>query len=702
MSTQWRREGNLPEDHTSFVGRQDLLEEITRSLSRSRLVTITGLGGVGKSRLAREVARATAPLYPDGVWFVELGTVHDPDTLGREICTAFGLADMSARPDVEILGEYLSGGRHLLLVLDTCERLLEPVRDLAQVLQEVGPNVHILATSRSPLRAFGERVIAVPPMTVASDEGVGEAMLLFAERARAIIDQWALGPHNRETVAALCRRLDGIPLALELAAGRLRGLSVERILDLVSESLTVLRASAPDNAPSRHHTLLTTIGWSHQLCEDAEKLLWARLSVFSGDFDVRAVTAVCGDWQLPPDEIPDVLDSLVNKSIITAISDGRYRMLDTVREYGAVRLRQLGQSVEMRSQHLRYYLTLARRGERAWGGSGQVRWYHRMRLEAANIRAAIDYSVTSPEQAPVGLELAARLWFLWLGCGYLSDGRHYLLRMLSVCTEPSAVRCSALWAEAYVANAQGDLAAAQAAAEQCLQEATELDLREAQVMAHKMMGTTAMLSGDFDRATDHLQVAIEYMEGLAERRVELMAGVVELGMTTIMRGNAAAGIPLLESCRDMCEAEGELWMRSYALYVLTLGYHQIGEVDRAVESCRQSLRIKRQFSDVLGILLCLDTLAQLVQEAGWPGEMVGELQGATETSWRDHGLPMLGSPPLTEAHQRAAAAARASIGKQAFEEARRRGSRLDLMQAIAYACGDSGELASEADQLAPV
>ncbi|MEV0586088.1 tetratricopeptide repeat protein [Nonomuraea sp. NPDC050310] len=699
MSLQWRREGNLPEESTSFVGREGVLRLVGQALRSHRLVTVTGCGGVGKTRVALRVARQAAELYPDGVWLAELGHLRDPSLVPRQVGLALGLADVSARSDLQVLTDFLADGKRLLLVLDTCEHLLGAVAHLARTLLESAPGIRILATSRSPLDAAGEHLIEISPLTTTPGPAgalagrPSEAVALFVERARAIVPQFVLGSHNVHEVEELCRRLDGIPLALELAAVRLRGLSVAQILTLLEQSMAVLEA-ADRTAPERHRTLRATLGWSHELCQPAERLLWARLSVFAGDFDLYAAMRVCqDDGVLESDEIPYLLESLVHKSILIRGPEGtRYRMLDTVREYGALWLSRLRDTGRMRRRHLAHYLQLARRGELEWMGTGQVLWFERMRQETSNIRAAIDYSLSEPGQRTVGLDLVSSLWFMWVACGFPSEGRHYLLRMLSACPDPSPARCRALWAEAYVANGQGDLTAAVNAAERCLAEARELGDRDAKIMAIKMLGTSAMLTGDFGAAARHLGRAITYLQDLDEpRRVELLAAVVEIGMVTTMRGEPQEALSTLEECLRMCQERGELWLRSYALYVLALAYHRLGRVEEAVEAARSALRIKRHFSDVLGIVMTLDALSQMVVEVGWPAEMVGELQAAAEVNWREYGLPLMGSPMLTDGHVQAADQAIALIGPAAHEAARARGSRMGLLEAIAYATGDAGE-----------
>lgn len=719
-SLRWRRDGNLPEEITSFVGRRTLVARLTAELRTSRMVTAVGSGGVGKTRVALECARRLSDEFANGVWLAQLGALNDPDVLGSAIKNACGLADVSARADIQVVAEFLAD-KQLLLLLDTCEHMIDAVRELATTLLEAAPGLTILATSRQPLQLPEEHLVVIPPMDTTPE---GEAVHLFASRARDAVPLFELGPHNIASVVQLCRRLDGIPLAVELAAVRMRGLSVEMILELVTRTTDILdRQSEPNGVdnltawlqprPSisvadiergrqssedgtgatRHQTLRAAIGWSHELCEPAERLLWARLSVFAGDFDADAARAVCSSSELPPDEISDLLGGLVHKSILTMQPNAvtiRYRMLDTLREYGAKGLEQLGGTEALQIRHRDYYLSLAQRGQAAWWGPSQVRWWQRMHIENANIRAAIDYSLTHRDQAALGLDLVASLWFLWVACGFSSEGRHYLVRALHANPRPSPSRCKALWVEAYLANAQGDIEAAVAAAQQCRREASEIGDVDAVIIATKMLGTSAFLTGKGEDANLLLGLAIKYLrDDPSSLNPGLMPAIVELALVYVMEGKPEQALPLLQECLDVCTQHGEAWLRSYAEYVQAMAYRLLGRTDEAIASIRTSLRIKRHFHDVLGIVLSLEALSQMVLEAGWAPAQAAHLQGAAEVNWRSYGLPLMGSPFYAGDHERCATEIRQRIGAQAYEAARAQGATMDLLTAVAYAIGES-------------
>ncbi|MEV1002671.1 NB-ARC domain-containing protein [Nonomuraea sp. NPDC050202] len=688
MGLQWldRHQGNLPRPVPALIGRGKVCARAARAIGQSRVVTAYGLGGMGKTSIALHVADALRADFPDGVWLVQLSALDNPDLLTSAVIEAFGLADVSARAVHEVLIEYLRQ-RHLLLVLDTCEHLHPTVADLVAPLLDAAPGLRILATSRVPLGLAEEHLVAVGPMCISeTDENAGEALELFIARARQVGVE--VSPREMPVAREVCRRLEGVPLALELAAARLQQLSLPEILAQIGRGQVWHKVD--QNVADRHSTLYTALGWSHQLCTSAEKLLWARLSVFAGGFDADAAQAVCGG-RPSAELIAGVLGELVRKSILRHDSGGRYQMLDTVRDYGAMWLRELGESDQVHRRHRDYYLDLARRGEVAWSGSGQVHWFQRMRAELSNIRVAVDWSLTSPDEAAGGLELVSSLWWLWVACGFSAEGRHHLQHALAVNSVPSTTRCAVLWTEAYLANAQGDLGRATAAAVRCREEAIAIGYPEGVVVATKMLGTATLLAGDLESAGQYLGQALEYLRGdLGHLNPGLLPAVVELALSIIMRDDPQRALPLLAQCLRHCQDTGELWLRSYALYVRALAYRSLDRTNDAIVSLHAALQIKQRFQDVLGIVLCLEALSQLVVHAGYPPSTAAVLQGVADVSWREYGLPMMGSPPFTDDHTRCTLLVKSLIGEEAYQRARSYGASLSLTDGIGFALGEAG------------
>ena len=350
--------GNLPAELTSFVGRRREVARARSLLGGSRLVTITGVGGVGKTRLALRTAAEARRAFRDGVWLVDLASLTDPGLVAQAVGSALGLRYQSTRWPLSILSDYLAG-RQILLVLDNCEHLLDACAVLVDVLLRAAADLRILATSRQPLGIDGEQIMQVPTLSVPDPEclppveamGQYEAVTLFAERAASVRHDFALTEDNCGPVVLVCRRLGGIPLAVELAARRLRALSVEQLLDRLADRYRLLTADNRAALP-RQQTLRALIDWSFNLCSPPEQALWVRVSVFAGEFDVDMAEGVCGGEDLPHADMLDLLTALVDKSIFTAAEAGgrmRYRMLDTIRQYGRDRLAAAGQEAVMRA-----------------------------------------------------------------------------------------------------------------------------------------------------------------------------------------------------------------------------------------------------------------------------------------------------------------------------------------------------------------
>ncbi|WP_406673273.1 hypothetical protein WBK31_25175 [Nonomuraea sp. N2-4H] len=478
MAGKWQA-GNLPPELTSLVGRRAELDVVRTAVRHSRLVTLTGIGGVGKSRVALRAAAELRSEFGGGAWLVGLSALNDGGLVPHAIAGALRLADQTARPMTEVLAEHLSG-RELLIVLDSCEHLAGPCGEVVAALLTAVPGLRVLATSRRPLEVAGETLVVIEPLPVppaGTTALVGDAVTLLAERAADVVPGFDLGSENPEAVVRLCRRLEGIPLAIELAAARLRDLPVSYLADRLDDRFAALDADpGSPHDPPWHRALRTAVGWSHELCEPAERLLWARLSVFAGDFDTEAARRVCADERLPESEIGLLLDALAEDSVLTWLPTGageRYRMLDTLREYGARRLRDLGEEERFKQRHREHYLSLAIKGAAGWLGPGQLSWYDRMVGEHDNLRAALEVALAAEDATPA-LELAGVLAFFWYGCGHAKEGRHYLQQALALARRPEPALVQTLWADGLLAASQGDAHGAETRATQIATVAHDL------------------------------------------------------------------------------------------------------------------------------------------------------------------------------------------------------------------------------------
>ena len=695
-----RRTGNLPTDGTSFVGRRQELDRLAGLLSTTRLVTLTGVGGVGKTRLALAAGAENAHRFRDGVWLVQLSTLADGDLLAHTVAGAIRLTDQTTRPQIDVLTDHLAG-RRLLLVLDTCEHLVDACADLSETLLRAAPGVSILAVSRQSLDAAGECVLALAPLSLprAAPQALGatasavesEAVTLFIERAAAVRPGFAVADEDRAAVVELCTRLEGIPLAIELAAAHLRTMSVRQILEGLDDRFMLLDAGRR-TFPARHRRLLTTIGWSHELCTNGERLAWARLSVFPGTFDLEAARAVCADENLPADGIQDLLDSLIDKSIVLADGPGgsgqgaRYRMLDTVRDYGARWLAELGQARVVRRRFRDHYLRVARRGEEAWFGPDQAGWFLRMSLEHANVRAALEASLGELGDPDIALDLAGTLWFFWVGAGHLAEGRHYLGQAQAASTRAAAdpIHTKALWVGGYIAVLQGDIPAAVAMLERCRALAKASGDARAEAYAVHRLGCAALIGDDHVAAASLFANALARYAALDELNSNVVMARIELAMTAAFSGDLHRAVALCEQARAICQEHGERWALAYALYVLAFAAFMFGEREQAASLTRECLQINHAFHDLVGTVLPIELLA-LFAATEDAAEHAAVLQGAAGQIWKTVGMPLFGSTHFGAPHQQCRMLADAALGPSAYEAAYSRGTRLDLDEAVAYA-----------------
>ncbi|MEV5980564.1 AAA family ATPase [Streptomyces sp. NPDC052114] len=669
--------GNLPLELNAFVGRADELAALGSALADGRLVTVTGAGGVGKSRLAVRAAAGAAPR--DGVRLVDLTPLRDPDLLEHAFAEALELTDHTSRPPRQVLLGHLAE-RELLLVVDGFEHLVDACARLVRELLVHSPGLRVLAVGRRPLETEGERLFPLAPMPAP------DAAALFTDRAAAGLPGFALDDGNREDVLELCRRLDGIPLAVELAAGRLRALSPAQLLARLDDRFRLLTGSRRDGPP-RHRTLRTAIGWSHELCAPRERLLWSRLSVFAGQFDLEAVEYICTGDGLHADDVLDVLDELLAQSVVIReenLSGVRYRMLDTVRAYGADWLEAAGEGARMRRRHRDWYMGLATWCELDWFSPRQPEVAALVDAELPNLRAALEFCLTERDEAHLGQYLAGTLWFYWVGCGRLAEGRHWLDRALDLDGGHEDSRLKALWVLGYVAVLQGDTVTALGALHECRDEAERTGSTLAAAYAEHRIGCLALVTDDVPRAETLLRSALERYREIGELNSNVLMGQVELAMALAFRGELADAVELCEDVRRVCEDHGERWALAYALYVLGFAAWTRGEAGTARELLCESLDLDHRFHDLLGTVLSIELLALFTAAEGDAAE-AAVLQGAASGIWPSVGLPLFGSGNFGGPHALCEEQAREALGDERYEECVREGARLGLEAAVSRA-----------------
>ncbi|MFJ9084479.1 ATP-binding protein [Streptomyces sp. NPDC102384] len=674
--------GNLPIETTQFIGRARQLGEVLDALGSSRLVTLTGPGGIGKTRIALRAAARTAPRFGHGAWLVELSPVLSPDLLEHTLAGVLGVADQTNQPLIDVLTEYLRD-RELLLVLDTCEHLVEACARLARTLLAEAPGLCILATSRQALDIPYERRVDVGPMDTGPE---GEALDLL--RARAWPDEEPPGQVTPEELARLCALLDGVPLAIELASGLLRATSVNYLVHRLGQRMAVLSANAgsepPDSAaelgaedglpgatplrrPARHSALRTTVGWSHEWCTPRERLLWARLSVFPSSFDRKAVDFVCSSEPLADCDLTEVLDGLLAKSVVLAEdseAEPRYRLLDTVREYGAEWLERVGESDPVRLRHRDYYRDFAQRGDQAWIGPDQARWHADTRTELPNLRAALDTCLRTDRDA--ALEMASDLLYFWFGCGHLREGRYYSEAALALAPDRPRAAARTLWSCGYVALGQGDLDTTARRAAEARILAEKYDDKPALAGAMWVQAAAMTLRGSPAESLPLYAAAHELAARTGPPMIELSA-LPTWGYAHMMLGEADGVRARVDRLRELTDPLGEIWIRSYADYVW--GNHCIaqGSPAEAIASLLSSLEAKWRLDDLYGMAITLDSLAVAATGDQHP-DLAARLFGLVDRAWDILGTPHLGSPEMTEHRRTCENAVRAALGPDEYTE----------------------------------
>jgi non-specific serine/threonine protein kinase len=677
--------GRIPSELTSFVDRRAELAQVKQLLTTSRLVTLTGMGGVGKTRLALRAAADVAEDFPDGVRLVELGELREASLLLHVVAAGLGLRDEAGRPLSDVLGEFLCA-RRLLLVLDNCEQVVDEAAKLAETLLRACPELRILATSREGLGIGGESVLPMSPLTIPDDleptlggPAGHDAVSLFAERAAAAVPGFELTEHNMATVAQICTRLDGLPLAIELAAARLRAMSPEQLLARLSDRYALLTRGSR-GAPERQQGLAWSVGWSYDLCTPSEQQLWGQLSVFAGGFELEAAEDICGG-DLAGEELIDLLSSLVDKSILIrteAKGKVRFRMLDTLRDFGREKIEETGEYPELRRRHLDWYRRLVRDARAEWFSAQQVEWIDRLQREMPNLREALEFSpIDSPEAA---LEMTGGLHPHWLAHGMLSEGRRALDRALAgMPHEPTLDRINALYGVAIIAGVQGDLAVEATR----VAEGRNLIEQMADPVAHGLIdvadGFGALLSEDVDRACTRLKDAVAACDEPTVR----FAAMSMLGWALEFRGDTDGATDWEEKALALSESRGESVYRSYALWSLGIFRFRRGEFDSAEQLLSQCVEITRRVNDPRNASACLEALAWIAGARNDSRRAV-VLMAAADMLGRTVGASPAVLPELVVFHEECERQAREALDVQTYEAAREEGRSLRFDDAVAY------------------
>lgn len=720
---------NLPQQVTSFIGRERELAEARALLGGARLVTIVGPGGIGKTRLSLQIAADLLDSFPDGAWLVELASIVDVALVPTAVAQVLGLQEAADVSVVPAMCEHLAS-RRLLVVLDNCEHLVDACASLVDAMLRAAPAVHILASSREPLNVTGEQTYPLPPLALpgpdsrAEEAARSDAGRLFVERARLRQPGFALTEHNVHSVAQICARLDGIPLALELAAARVGVLSVETICARLDDRFRLLAGGARNVLP-RQQTLRALIDWSYDLLGAGEKMLFDRLSVFVGGWTLPAAEAVCADQDLAQEDVVELLVSLAHKSLVVADGNAaRYRMLETIRDYARDRLNLLDQSHAVRMRHRDYFLKLAEKAEpHLEGGPEQPDWMMQLDIEHDNLRAALGFSLEATEVGGAELRLCGALCRFWAHRGHAREGRQWCVAALArTANQPGThFRLKALHASGTLAWRLGDITVARSQLEHALVLSRELGDRVGEGRALSNLGGIAIHQADDVSAQAFLEQAAAIHQATGNRAMEarVLNNVAALAVTRghLLEAQAAAERSLAlsrELNNPMEEATSlshlgflaqrrgefaqaralheralatarEFGVREFELELVRhLGEIALaqGDLTLARTHFRSALATSKEIGNQHEIVLCLEAVALLMTRSG-AHEKAAHLYGAADALRQSIATPR--TPDSREQYDASLATCREALGEGAAAAAIAAGLASPSEQAIAEA-----------------
>ena len=627
---------NLPQQITSFIGREKQVEEVKTLLTRTRLLTLTGAGGGGKTRLSLQVAADLLDRYFDGVWLVELAALSDPALVPQAVADVLGVKEEPGQPISRALAERLKFKR-LLLILDNCEHLVAACATLATDLLRSCPGVHLLTSSREPLKVAGEQTYRVPSLTLPDAQQAQtveslsqyEAVRLFIERTKAVQPSFAVTDGNAPAVAQVCWRLDGIPLAIELAAARVRALSAEGVSTRLDDRFRLLTGGSRTALP-RQQTLRALIDWSYDLLTEQEKKMLCRLSVFAGGWTLAAAEAVCAGGQIEEWQVLDLLTSLVDKSLVVYEEEAgdRYRFLETVRQYAGNRLEEGGEAEAGRERLAVWFLGLAEEGAPQLTGPEQASWLRRLETEHDNLRASLAWFERLDGPAAEGLaegslRLVVALCRFWAVRGHYAEGRQWAGRALAAAkerdrvggTEASAVQARALFGAGYLAYNQSDYEAARAAYEESLRIQRQLGNRQGVATMLDNLGNVAYEQGDYGGARSLYEESLALARQLGNQQ-GIASCLGNLGNVAHERGDYASARALHEECVAIQRHHADQRGVANSLNNLGNAAHEEGDYPAARALHEESLGLQRQLGNQRGIANSLLALGDVTLAEG--------------------------------------------------------------------------------------
>jgi predicted ATPase/DNA-binding SARP family transcriptional activator len=642
---------NLPIQLTSFIGREEEIRQAQDMLDKARLLTLTGVGGCGKTRLALQVAANLVEEFPDGVWFVDLAPRADPALVPPSIAGVLGVREQPGHSLSESVAEHLRA-KNLLLILDNCEHLLEACAQFADGILRAAPQVQLLVTGRETVGIQGEQVLFVPSLQVPDSHSPAdieelarvESVRLFVERATAVCPQFELTNANAHAVAQICQRLDGIPLAIELAAARTRALSVGEIARRLDERFQLLIGSGRVTTP-RHQTLRAALDWSYNLLSTPERLLLHRLAVFTGGWTLAAAETVCSDEHLPRGEILESLTRLVDKSLIVLDSSergaSRYRMLETIRQYAHEKLRESDDAMRVRQQHFDFFLELATEAGPQLTSTERGVWLERLDAEHDNLRAAIRWSVERCE-IESRLQLVGVLADFWHGRGYFTEGRAHLEQALAARqpleTAPhSPALAKALDGAGMLAWMQSDYAVACPRLEMSAKMWRELGNKWELAYPLMILAWTEYQRGNYSAGTVLAEESIAVSRESGNDRT-LGLALTYLGVVALDRGDYATANRNFEETEPLVRASGDKWNLASTLTWYGHGKLAQGEYTRATELGKEALVLYREVGEKWGMAWALHNLGYVARAQGDYAQAITHLKDSLAL-WQELGNP---------------------------------------------------------------
>ncbi|WP_415949667.1 ATP-binding protein [Streptomyces sp. KLOTTS4A1] len=698
--------GVLPGAVTRYIGRRREGAELRALLESERLVTLTGPGGVGKTRLALATASSAARSFADGSCFVGLAELRDAALLVNIVAGRLGLTARQGEPlEQTVLGHL--GRRHILLVLDNCEHLIDACADFAAEVLAACPGTTVLATSRQSLRVAGERVVRTPALAVPDSEsaltvaraGRYDGVRLFVDRATAVEPSFALTRDNCAAVAEVCRHLDGLPLAIELASARMRSLSPKQLVELLAGGVTDLLATGPRSGPPRQRTLRSTMEWSHGLCSPAEQALWRRASVFAGSFPLDAAARVCAGEDLPPESVLDAVDGLIDKSVLLREEQGdevRYRMLESLREYGHAQAEERGELRAAALAHRDWIDRLTLQADAQWVSARQLDWVGRLRLEQANLRAALNWTLTEPGEAGAALGIAARLDEYWKLIGCSLEAETWLERALDAAPPDDPDRPFALAVAALHALWRDDVdcAGQRLAAAARLPQGPDAEL----LAAHRSyVSSLTCVIGPAPGAAELAAEAAAFFRARGDVRRELHPLFIH-GVTIVYRsGDMEAARTSLRRMLRLSRSCGEWYSRAMALFGIATVEVGFGEPEQALAAAREGVAICGRMSSVGSMAYHLEAHAWIADRTR-RFERAAVLFGAAASAWAEIGAdPEIG---VRIPHGKHTRSTREAIGPARYERLHATGRALSRDEAVRFALEqDPGEIPAPADEL---